>query len=176
MSTKPVAVVFGAGANVGAAVVSKFASNGYRVAAVSRSQTPSVSADHLAISADLTKPAQVVETLAFIQKTWGAFPSVIVWNAARRALPKDETNIFSVPLEELELDLAVNVTSPWAAAGEAIKNWGQSDTQSTFIYTGNRLGTSTVPVPAFASLGTAKRASTYWLEVADQIYKPKGWR
>ena len=77
----PVLLVFGAGANVGLSVVKKFASEGYKVAAVARTPKDDLkSAAHLVISADLSKDP-VEPIFEQVQKELGT-PSVVVYNGS----------------------------------------------------------------------------------------------
>ncbi len=45
-----------------------------------------------------------------------------------------------------------------------------------FIYTGNKLARVILPWPQVVTLGIAKNASTYWIGLADKLYKEKGFR
>jgi len=173
---KPVALIFGAGVNIGAALVKEFTKAGYRVAAVSRNTTAADAAGaDLSVSANLADPSVVPAVFARAHKEFNTFPSVIVWNAATRTPSPDKTNIFSVPTADLNKDLAVAVTSPWAALNEAVKKWREGE-RGVFIYTGNIMAKSVFPHPDFTTLGTSKRAASYVVEAADVAYKAKGWR
>ncbi|CRG89869.1 hypothetical protein PISL3812_06908 [Talaromyces islandicus] len=183
MSSKPIAVIFGAGANIGAAVTTKFVEAGYRVCAVSRSApSPATLSDDgnvLPVRADLSKPAEVPPVFQTIKSQWGsnAFPRVIIWNAGRRTPSPHKSNIFSVPTEDLETDFAIANAGPWAAANEAIKHWGAAgDVRGVFIYNGNIMGKAVFPHPDYTTLGVGKRAAAYWVDAADGTYKSKGWR
>lgn len=177
MSSKPIVVIFGAGANIGAAVTKTFVEAGYRVCAVSRSAKPSDDGNVLSVQADLSKPAEVPPVFDTIKSHWGsdAFPKVIIWNAGRRTPTPDKSNIFSVPTEDLLTDFAIANASPWAAANEAIKNWADN-VQGVFICNGNIMGKAVFPHPDYTTLGVGKRAAAYWVEAADITYKPKGLR
>ena len=174
--TKPVALIFGAGVNIGATLVKEFAKGGYRVAAVSRNTTAADAAGaDLSVSADLANPSIIPSVFTHVHKEFDTFPTVIVWNAATRTPSPDKTNIFSVSTADVEKDLAVAVTSPWAALNEAVKNWKDGE-RGVFIYTGNIMAKAVFPHPDFTTLGTSKRAASYVVEAADVAYKTKGWR
>jgi NAD(P)-dependent dehydrogenase (short-subunit alcohol dehydrogenase family) len=186
-SPKPTALIFGVGANVGAALVRKFTGAGYRVATVSRNAAdppvPSPDGTTLAVRADLSQPSQVTHAFEAVQKTWGAFPSVVIWNVANVTSSPDPDNIFSVPLESFDKDLALMVTSPFVAAGECFKAWsaaaaavdGEKE-KKRFIMTGNIQPKVIVPLPDFTTIGAAKAGAAYWVGAADLLYKEKGWR
>ncbi len=179
MSSKPVAIIFGVGANIGSAIVKKFVGAGYRVAAVSRSaaEPPALSADGttLPIRADVAHSAQISAVFDTVRKTWNTAPKVVVYNPGSLTPPPDKDNIFSVPVSDFEKDLAVNVTSPWVAAFEAVKGWSVGE-RATFILTGNCLPKVTLPVPSLVTLGVGKAAASNWLALADATYKKDGWR
>jgi NAD(P)-dependent dehydrogenase (short-subunit alcohol dehydrogenase family) len=178
MSSKPVALIFGVGANIGTALVNKFLRAGYRVAAVSRSAAdpaaPSSDGTTLPIRADLSQASQVAPVFETVRKTWGVPPRIVIWNAARLATSSGE-GMFSIPVNEFDADLAVNTTSPWVAAGEAVKGWKTGD-KGVFIYTGNLMAKTLVPYPGFSSLGSSKRATSYWVTEADKVFETEGWR
>lgn len=76
----PVALVFGAGSNIGNAVVKKFASKGYKVALVARSLSANDStADQLNIPSDLSKTEEVEGIFLKVKEKLGT-PSVVVYN------------------------------------------------------------------------------------------------
>jgi hypothetical protein len=75
-------------------------------------------------------------------------------------------------------DLNVNTVSPYVAAQKAVEGWAAlpGDMTKTFIYTGNPLNVQVAPMPLFLDLGVGKRASMYWIAVADKTYAAKGYR
>ncbi|KAH8810948.1 short-chain dehydrogenase/reductase SDR [Xylogone sp. PMI_703] len=179
MTSRPIVVIFGSGANIGAAVTKKFVEAGYRVCCVSRSAPamPSDDGNVLSVQADLSKPAEVPPVFQIIKSHWGsdAFPHIIIWNAGRRTSTPDKSNLFSVPTEDLITDFTIANAAPWAAANEAIKHW-TSNVRGVFIYNGNIMGKAVFPHPDYTTLGVGKRAAAYWLDAADATYKQKGWR
>lgn len=174
--SRPVVVIFGAGPNIGFAIAKKFSSAGYRVATVSRTK-PGGAQDGVDFhaEAELSDPHTVPAVFDRVHRQFNASPKVIVWTAAHVSHSPDKNNIFSVPIEDVEKDLAIAVTGPWAAANEAVKSWKEGE-KGVFIYTGNIMAKAVFPHPDFTTLGTAKRAASYMIEAADMQYKAKGWR
>ncbi len=181
MSSKPITVIFGSGARIGAAAIAKkFQGAGYRVATVSRSApeppTPSEDGNSLVIRADLSQPAQVPKVFDAIKKTWNSSPKVVIWNVASLTPAPDKSNIFSVPLSAVSNDVAIMITSPFVAAGEAVKGWTASGLSGRFIMTGNILPKSILPYPDVTTLGVGKSGGAYFVGAADAQYKEKDWR
>jgi NAD(P)-dependent dehydrogenase (short-subunit alcohol dehydrogenase family) len=76
----PVALIFGAGPNIGQSVVRKFASKGYKVGLAARSVKEADSTEsQLNIPSDFTKTEDVVKAFDQVKKTFG-IPSVVVYN------------------------------------------------------------------------------------------------
>lgn len=79
-SKSPVALILGAGANIGQNVGRAFAANGYRVALASRTlKEEDSSPSQLHIRGDFTDPASIPEIFAKV-KTRLEPPSVVVYN------------------------------------------------------------------------------------------------
>ena len=76
---------------------------------------------------------------------------------------------------EIEDAHAVNITSAYLAAAEAVKGFESlpKDAPTSFIYTGN--GFNQIVVPAYVGLGIGKSASANWIEGASIYYGPKGY-
>ena len=80
VSEQRVALILGAGPNIGEAVATKFALNGYKVALVGRSMDGRHStASHLRVSGDLSRPENVETIFTQVKETLG-IPSVVVYN------------------------------------------------------------------------------------------------
>ena len=94
---------------------------------------------------------------------------MVVWNAAHATPLPDKGNLFSVPVAGVEKDLAIGVTSPWAAAAEAVKGWGAGK-KGTFIMTGNGMAKKIVPIGDLATLGVAKSGGAYLVGSADAAF------
>ncbi|KAF3761975.1 hypothetical protein M406DRAFT_342643 [Cryphonectria parasitica EP155] len=187
--SKPVAIIYGSGANVGAAITAKFLSAGYRVATVSRSPLPSAPADantHVHIQADLKDPAAVSRIFAELSAAQGwPFPDVLIWNAYSVTPPSadDPTNPFAVPDAGFDADLDVMIKSPYLAAREAVRVWTAEGRKGTFIMTGNMLPKGVlpqsmlpVPVAGVTTLGIGKSGANFWVGTADEVFKEKGFR
>jgi hypothetical protein len=113
-----------------------------------------------------------------VKAEFHAVPNVVVYNAASLTPPADKESALSIPAERVISDLNVNTVSPYVAAQQAIKEWNMmsDETKKSFIYTGNVLNVSTVPVPLVLDLGMGKAASAFWIGVADQTYSARGFR
>ena len=78
--SKPIALIFGAGKNIGASSAQAFSAKGFRVAQAARSFNPADSNDDsLFVKADLSKIGAVSEVYASVRKAWGE-PSVVLYN------------------------------------------------------------------------------------------------
>ncbi|KAH9909145.1 hypothetical protein F4778DRAFT_715507 [Xylariomycetidae sp. FL2044] len=179
MSPKPAALILGAGPRVGASVAEKFAGRGYNVAIVSRTGK-GVEADKgfLSLTADFAKPDSIPALFDAVKSEFGTAPSVIVYNAAALTPPPVQDSVLSVPAESVVSDLNVNTVSPYVAAQQAVRAWETlpKETKKVFIYTGNFLNTTIIPVPVFLNLGLGKSASAFWVGMADALYKARGYR
>lgn len=80
MSSSPVILIFGAGANTGIATAKKFTKEGYKVAAVSRNPSAELkAAADLIVPADLTDPKTVEAAFEQVTKELGV-PHVVVYS------------------------------------------------------------------------------------------------
>lgn len=80
MSSSPVILIFGAGANTGISTAKKFAKEGYKVAAVSRNPAVELkAAADLIVPADLTDPKTVEAAFEQVIKELGV-PHVVVYS------------------------------------------------------------------------------------------------
>lgn len=76
----PVALILGAGPNIGQAVARTFASKGYKVALASRSLKEADSTENqLNIPSDFSKTDDVVNAFTKVKKVFG-IPSVVIYN------------------------------------------------------------------------------------------------
>ncbi|KAG9187879.1 hypothetical protein G6011_05750 [Alternaria panax] len=198
MSTKPVALILGSGSNVGTAITASLTALNYRIASASRSGTNSLnpSTGTLSLTADFTHPSSIPALFTAVKKEFGISPTVVIYNAAALTPPPVEGSVLSVPAEQFTQDLNVNTVSPYIAAMEAVKAWetmektetrgggdGDDDdnnekkkTKKTFIYTGNLLNQTIMPVPSLLTLGVGKSASAHWVGLADATYAARGYR
>ncbi|EON69387.1 hypothetical protein W97_08647 [Coniosporium apollinis CBS 100218] len=176
--SKPVALILGAGGNIGSALAKKFSSAGYGIALTARRVTDGkTSEDYLNVKADLSDPASVPAIFDKVKKELGT-PSVVVYNAAALTPPPDPEDPFSLAIEDLERDLRVATISAFAAAKEAVSGFDSlpEGTQRAFIYTGNILNTMVMPVPMVVTLGVGKSAAAYWIGTAAAAFAKKGYR
>ncbi len=82
-SSHPVALILGAGANVGQSVVEAFTAKGYKVAAVARSLKEEEStADKLLLRGDFSDPASIKDIFSKVRSQLGP-PHVVVYNGKR---------------------------------------------------------------------------------------------
>jgi hypothetical protein len=86
-----------------------------------------------------------------------------------------EASPLALTQAELEDGNAVNITSAYLAAQEAVKGFETlpKGVPKCFIYTGN--GFNQIVVPAYVGLGIGKAASANWIEGASIYYGPKGF-
>jgi NAD(P)-dependent dehydrogenase (short-subunit alcohol dehydrogenase family) len=76
----PVALVIGAGPNIGQAVVRMFASKGFKIGVAARSVKEADSTDNqLNIPSDFTKTEDVINAFDKVKKAFG-IPSVVIYN------------------------------------------------------------------------------------------------
>ncbi|KAL4942183.1 hypothetical protein BDV06DRAFT_235578 [Aspergillus oleicola] len=177
--TQPIALILGAGARVGASVASTFAAKGYAIATASRSGTGSKTSEgYLSLKTDFTDPTSITPLFDAVKSTFGAAPSVVVYNAASLTPPPDSESVLSIPSERFVSDLNVNTVTPYIVAQTAVKGWASlpGDMKKTFIYTGNLLNTAVWPVPLYLDLGVGKSASAFWIGSADMNYQTQGYR
>ncbi|KAK9242124.1 hypothetical protein V1506DRAFT_107604 [Lipomyces tetrasporus] len=167
-----IALVLGAGPNIGHEVTKKFAANGYKIATVSRSGGgPS---QYFKIKADLKDPQAVPGAFEQVRNALGE-PDVVIYNAtARRFLPDGDA--FSLAISEFEEDLAINVSSLYATIHEAVKGWKSTSVSTkTFIFTGNALNVSGA-LPTLLTYGLGKTAGAHLIDAAAKSYGSDGYK
>jgi NAD(P)-dependent dehydrogenase (short-subunit alcohol dehydrogenase family) len=177
MASSPVVLILGAGPRIGASVAHTFASAGYKVAIVSRSGNKTADGI-LSLKADFTKPDSIPSLFDAVKTEFHTAPSVVIYNAAALTMPPVQDSLFSTSAESVDADLNINTISPYVAAQQAVIGWETlpKNTKKTFIYTGNILNVSIVPVPMMLTLGMGKAASAFWIGLADAMYSSKGFR
>ncbi|KAL7906235.1 hypothetical protein GGI35DRAFT_459121 [Trichoderma velutinum] len=177
MASKGIALILGAGSNVGQALSSTFSQAGYKVALVSRSAKESSSATEVSIAADLTNPDSIPPIFDSVRKSLGADPNVVIYNAAALTPPSDQTNPFTIDIAKFESDLRLMNTSAYVAAREAVAGFEKLDKSlpKSFIYTGNWLNAVTMSSPIYTTLGSGKSAAASWIGAASVHYKEKGY-
>jgi NAD(P)-dependent dehydrogenase (short-subunit alcohol dehydrogenase family) len=179
-TTKPVALILGAGPNIGTALTHSLSALDYRIALASRSGTNTLHPNGtLSLSVDLTSPSSIPSLFTTITEKFGTPPSIVIYNAAALTPPPDTDSVLSVPVEQFSQDLMVNTVAPYVAAMEAVKAWegmGEEGGKKTFVYTGNALNGMVMPVALMLTLGVGKSASAHWVGLADALYKARGYR
>ncbi|RFN52070.1 short-chain dehydrogenases protein [Fusarium flagelliforme] len=170
-----VALIFGAGSNVGSSVAKGFLAKGYKVALASRSQNPETSTEtELHIPTDCSDTDSILQAFAKTKSEFG-IPNVVVYNTFAGQWNSAE-NIFEVSLDHFQSSTTVNITSVYAAAQEAVKGWTElpQSSKNTFILTGNCANVT--PLPVLMTLTVGKSGSASLMEMAAKSYKDKGYR
>ena len=86
---------------------------------------------------------------------------------------KTPETALDIPTEEFERHLAVNMTSAFVAAREALSGFKKLG-HGNFFYTGNFLVWN--PIPKLLTLGLGKTASAHFIQIADSVWREKGMR
>ncbi|KAF3397303.1 hypothetical protein DPV78_007772 [Talaromyces pinophilus] len=177
--SSPIALVLGAGANIGQAVGRKFTANGYRVALASRTASSDASGQdskdglfHFRV--DLTNPANVKTLFEQVQASLGV-PNVVIYNASHYVRGPDP---FSITPEAYQETLNVITTSAFAAAREAINGFEKlpsSFSPKSFLFTGNAL--DEIVIQGMAPAGAGKSATAHLIKAAaaSETYREKGY-
>lgn len=79
MMSSPVALILGAGPNIGAALAKELALNDYTVVLCSRERREQVDGLHPHVFCNLSEPRSVPQTFARVRKVYGE-PSVVIYN------------------------------------------------------------------------------------------------
>lgn len=104
-------------------------------------------------------------------------PAVVDLGAAASNLGASKDDPLSVSAQDIEKSLAINTTSPFVAAQQAVLGFAQlpASASRTFIYTGNMLN-QLVSLPGILSLGVGKSATGHIIQTAAEAYKSKGYK
>lgn len=175
----PVVLLLGAGPRIGAAVADKFSNNGYSVAVASRSGGGTKkNKEFLSLKSDFADPSSIPALFDAVKAEFKTAPSVVIYNAAAFTTPPDKESVLSIQSQSVASDLNVNTISPYVAAQQALKGWEAlpEDAKKTFIYTGNIMNVSVIPMPLMLNLGIGKAASSFWIGVADATLSSSGAR
>ncbi|KAK6073240.1 fungal specific transcription factor domain-containing protein [Seiridium cupressi] len=153
--TPPIALILGAGSNVGHHVGRAFAAKGYKIVATARSvKEADGSSDQIHVQSNLSNPAGVAELFATV-KTQLGHPSVVIYNAAAVTL-NDPKNPFSVCLSDFQRDFA---ELPESAA-------------RTFNYTSNCLNVSPILPLTDAELAEGAEQGPWQQTFVKAIFTP----
>ncbi|KAM3416237.1 hypothetical protein BST61_g7843 [Cercospora zeina] len=172
-----VLLFIGSGARIGASTVKTFLKAGYKVAQASRSLKPEESTeDDLHLVIDATEPESITAAFEETRKKLGE-PNVVIYNVAAVHFVEASDPLPHISLSDFTTDLAINTTSAFMAAREALTSFNTHpySTRKTFLYTGNVLNEQN-PIPGFLTNGVGKSATAYLIAEADEIYKKKGIR
>ena len=173
--SKPIAIIFGAGKNVGAAASTAFADKGYRVVLVARTINTTYNDDEMFLVADLSKSGTVCDVFAKVRQSWGE-PSLVLYNAAAVRWV-DPTDPFTLAEEDCAADLTVNTTSAYVAMKEAIASFKAppDGKPKAFFDTGNPLASPGLIFPRTFNLGAGKSATAHLVHVGAEAYKQAGF-
>ncbi|KAL6245918.1 hypothetical protein RBB50_007071 [Rhinocladiella similis] len=179
MSSAKVALVLGAGPNIGKHVANALSAKGYKVALASRTDH-GTEKDQIHVPIDLTKPENVPGVFDLVKDQFGAPPSVVVYNGALRIPndPKDPLSLSSFNVQDYNASVSVNTTSAVLALQHAVAGFRTlpSTATKTFIFTGNIL--NVVAVPGVLTFGVTKAATAYAIRhlVETKVYEKNGVR
>ncbi|KAH8799245.1 hypothetical protein DL96DRAFT_1699397 [Flagelloscypha sp. PMI_526] len=161
-------LIIGAGENIGLSTAKRFANAGYKVALASRTKPAATAHKHFVF--DASQPSSVPSLFAEVTSSVGP-PSVVVYNAADRIATEDPLGL---SLDDFQQTMAINSTSGFVAAKEAVKSWTQTGTKGTFIFTGNKL--NVISYPSVLAFGMGKSAAASLIRSAALGYKEKGYK
>jgi short-subunit dehydrogenase len=168
---KPLAVILGAGPNIGLASALRFRREGFRVAVVARPSDPLEAfraslGGSFVLGADLAVPGEAERALGAVEAVEG-FPEVLLHNASAGA-PGGAADL--APAQALA-DLLVNVAVPLAAVRWALPDM-RSKGRGTLLFTGGGLALKPQAGLASGSLGKAALRSLA-LSLAAEL-EPEG--
>ncbi|KZV87309.1 hypothetical protein EXIGLDRAFT_800718 [Exidia glandulosa HHB12029] len=171
-----VALILGAGANVGKGVraaAQALKSQGYTVVVGSRSATKVDGASH-AVNLDATQPETIKAAFAETEQFAGP-PNVVVFNTS--ALTPPPGDAVSVPLEAFSRDVSFGTTGLYAAVQEAVAAFRKAPKQApkAFIYTGNILPFVPANKPFFLTGGVSKVAAAYQMQLFGNSFKEENF-
>ncbi|KAL7807425.1 hypothetical protein V8C26DRAFT_439338 [Trichoderma gracile] len=169
-----VALILGAGPNVGINVAKAFAAQGYEVAVASRSRKDDEETKrYLHIKADFGEPSSIEDIFATVIRELG-HPSVVVYNTTSYSLTGATT--LQQQIAAFQRDNNINIVSTYAATQLAIKSFAILPPESSraFIYTGNKQ--HLMVIPPLLSQGVGKSGSAHLLHYLSEEHKESGYR
>ncbi|KAK0447461.1 uncharacterized protein EV420DRAFT_876677 [Desarmillaria tabescens] len=172
-----VALILGAGPNVGHHVAKALQSQKYKVALGSRNpDVDKLKKDgFFPVKVDITLPDSVSAAYKTVSTDLGT-PNVVVFNAAVWRRPEIETDPLSLPLEDFKRTLTVS-TSVYSAAQDVLKGFRSlTSGPKAFIVTGNALPFLPHDYLALYDLQTLKVVEAHLSEVFWNAYIKEGIR
>jgi NAD(P)-dependent dehydrogenase (short-subunit alcohol dehydrogenase family) len=183
----PLAAIFGAGGRVGSTVARRLVKEGWSVAAISRQGVPSLKeeAEHThtqlrLYEADMADTQAALHIFDTIESDFGASVQVVFYNAAMM-LPS--ANVLGAGLDEFRKTMEVNIVTPYALAGRALKSFERGKVEGlsmfAFLYTGNGLSDLVAfpqTPPRLFSAAIGKTSAGFFIDAASQVHGPEGFR
>ena len=176
MSTASVVLILGAGPNVGHHVVTLFMRKGYKVASASRSRQNKIIDDmSMDLHVDLSLSESISEVFDQLRSLWVP-PSLVIYNGAMRTLCDPIDPFASFSLESFNRETAVNMTSAFITAQQAVLGFNDlpSTSSKTFFYTGNKL--NVMSDPRVIAFGMGKNAAAHMIWNASTAYRKQGYK
>ena len=173
-SQRPVAVIVGVGAGLGAALARRFAS-GYRVAMLARGEEyltslakeiESAGGHALAVPADVSQEKQIEEAFTAIRPKLGA-PEVLLYNAAMRPFGR----LMETKPSTFENTWRVCVLGAFLCAQHVVPDMLTTH-KGVILFTGATAGVK--PFPTSAAFGPAKFAMRGLAQVLARDLGPRG--
>ncbi|KAJ7579756.1 hypothetical protein C8J56DRAFT_1016244 [Mycena floridula] len=174
-----IALILGAGSNVGKSVAATLKSHGYRVALGSRNPDfEGVKADgYFAVRVDVSNTDSIIEAFTTVNKDLGP-PNVVIYNAATHTSPPDAADPLSLSLEKYQESVDF-ITGAYVAAQQALKGFRaevHKKSPKVFINTGNLLPFIEPERAIFVGLGSAKSTQAYLVNLLSKAYAKEGIR
>ncbi|KAJ7579755.1 hypothetical protein C8J56DRAFT_1006603 [Mycena floridula] len=176
-----VALILGAGPNVGKSVAATLKSYGYQIALGSRNPDfEGVKADgYFAVRVDVSNTDSIIEAFATVNKDLGP-PNVVIYNAATHTSPPDAADPLSLSLEKYQESVDF-ITGTYVAAQQALKGFRaevHKKSPKVFINTGNLLP-FIEPEPEraiYMGLASVKSTQAYLVHLFSNAYAKEGIR
>jgi len=175
----PVALILGAGANIGQALGHVFAEQGYKVALVARSIREQDSTDkQLNIKADFADPTSVVRAFDKVKTEFG-IPTVVIHNAAKANFGSPRDPFSALNAEALQESLNINLVSTFVGIQQSLLAWADlpsGATSPTFIHTGNILNIKPMSFVLDLTVGKAGTAGLIQMAAETKAYTDKKYK
>lgn len=191
-------LLFGFGARTGVGIAAKFSSAGYNVAVVGRSLSEGLSKeDYLGIKEDLAETSRIPGIFNKVKSQFGAPPNTVIYSGGQTMATISQTaevdyvslilaygfesvdpsDPLAIPTARFEHALNINITSAYAAAGQAVKGFADlpSDMPKTFVYIGNK-NSDGLYLTSMMAIGVGKSGGSFMIAAAAKAYEKKGYR